>query len=117
MITNYRLSENKDVCFDKNGQWHLHRYKVECGNIHIDNRLLYPPNRSIPLLQVLIQINQLTGFLKAFQHKTEHYISTRPRNNIFYAAIIGFGENIGISEMGDISRNMESIKKCGTNCF
>lgn len=119
MVTNDRLSENKDIYFDKDGQWHLHRYKAEGDNIPIDNRLLYPPNRSIPLLQVLIQINQLTGFLEAFQHKTEHYIPTRPGNNIFYAAIIGFGENIGISEMGDISRNIakNTLETVATHYF
>ncbi len=118
-ITNDRLWENKDVYFDKDEQWHLHRYKAEGDKIPIDNSLLYPPNRSIPLVQVLIQINQLTGFLDAFQHKTEHYVPTRPGNNIFYAAIIGFGENIGIPEMGNISRNIakNTLETVATHYF
>ncbi len=105
-ITNQSLATNKAVYFDTKGQWHLHRYQAENRRTQLDNTLLYPPNRSISILQVLTQINQLTGFLDAFQHKTSHFTPARPNDNFFYAAIIGFGENIGIPEMAAISRNI-----------
>lgn len=101
--TNQNLPDNKSVHFDAQKQWHLERYRRQGGNIPIDNSLLYPPNRSIPVLQALTQINRLTGFLDAFQHKTIGYTPLRPNDNFFYAAIIGFGENIGIPEMAAIS--------------
>lgn len=105
-ITNQNLGTNKAIYFDTKEQWHLHRYKAEGNKIQLDNTLLYPPNRSISILQVLTQINQVTGFLNAFQHKTAHFTPTRPNDNFFFAAIIGFGENIGIPEMAAISRNI-----------
>lgn len=104
--TNQNLATNKDVYFDVQKQWHLHRYRAEIDKTPIDNSLLYPPNRSISILQVLTQINQVTGFLNAFQHKTAHFTPNRPNDNFFYATIIGFGENIGIPEMAAISRNI-----------
>ncbi len=105
-ITNQNLGTNKAIYFDTKEQWHLHRYKAEGNKIQLNNTLLYPPNRSISILQVLTQINQVTGFLNAFQHKTAHFTPTRPNDNFFFAAIIGFGENIGIPEMAAISRNI-----------
>lgn len=104
--TNQNLPDNKAVYFDTQKRWHMRHPRKESDNVPIDNSLLYPPNRSIPILQALIQINRLTGFLDAFQHKTIDYTPERPNDNFFYAAIIGFGENIGIPEMAAISKGI-----------
>lgn len=118
-IANQNLPDNKTIHFDTQGGWHLERYRRQVDESAIDNSLLYPPNRSIAILQALTQINQLTGFLDAFQHKTTDYTPPRPSDTFFYAAIIGFGENIGIPEMAAISKGVtkNTLETVATHYF
>ena len=55
---------------------------------------------------MLIQVDQLTHFLNAFTHKSFVAKPTRPAQRLLLAAIIGYGENIGIRKMALISKNI-----------
>lgn len=115
---NEGLGANPSVYFDKSGRWHLHRYRSK-GAKETDGVSLYPQGKVISVLEVLRQVNDLTGFLGAFQFKTLDYLPKRPEDRLFYAAIIGYGENIGIRKMGLISRNLspESLEAVATHYF
>ena len=47
------------------------------------------------------------------------YVPRRPDDRLFYAAIIGYGENIGIRKMGRISKDItvDSLESVATHYF
>ena len=62
-LTNETLAANDAVYFDKDGRWHLRRYKAKEGEeLQSGLALLYPQKKVISILEVLIQINKLTCF-------------------------------------------------------
>ena len=58
-----------------------------------------PASRVISLRDVLLQVEALTGFLGKFQHQGHPQKPTRPDTRLLLAALIGYGENIGIRKM------------------
>jgi len=111
---NYRLrlvnqhvdnGQNQQVYVDAEGQWHMHRYKPDENEVE-DPQNLYPQNRAVSLLEVLITIDRISGFTNAFQHKGIDYLPPRPADKLFFASIIGLGCNIGIPKMSMISKNI-----------
>ena len=117
--TNVRLTTNPQVFFDKAGDWHLHRYGADEEADLADGPILYPTNRVIALRDVLSQVHQLTGFLNAFTHQGFVYKPTRPDERLLLAAIIGYGENIGIRKMGLISKSISvnALETVATHYF
>jgi len=104
--TNKGMTTNAQVYFDAAGDWHMHRYRAVEPDGLSPSRLLYPTNRVISLREVLIQVDQLTHFLDAFTHKGFVAKPTRPAQRLLLAAVIGYGENIGIRKMALISKNI-----------
>ncbi len=106
--TNAGLARNAQVYFDAHGGWHLHRYRAEERDDNPAVHLLYPASRVISLRDVLLQIETLTGFLGRFRHQGLPHKPTRPDTPLLLAALIGYGENIGIRKMALISRRMSA---------
>ena len=106
--TNTGLARNSQVYFDAHGGWHLHRYRAEERDDNPAVQLLYPASRVISLRDVLLQVDTLTGFLGKFQHQGLPHKPTRPDTPLLLAALIGYGENIGIRKMALISRRMSA---------
>lgn len=73
----------------------------------------------ISLRDVLSQVNRLTGFLDAFTHQGFGYKPSRPDERLLLAAVIGYGENIGIRKMGLISKNipLNALETVATHYF
>ena len=118
-ITNEDIDTNEAVFFDKEGKWHLHRDKAMDNPVN-DNSNLYPQKKVISILEVLTQINKITGFLGALQYKgIDNHTPKRPTDQLLFAAILGFGENIGIRKMGLISKNINpgSLENVATHYF
>jgi TnpA family transposase len=104
--TNEGLPANPQVYFDTRGGWHLHRYRAEDEVDDGAVRLLYPTARVTALRDVLMQVDGLTGFLGKFRHKGFVQKPTLPDSRLLLAAIIGYGENIGIRKMALISKSI-----------
>lgn len=104
--TNRDLQTNPQVYFDAHGGWHLHRYRAQEGEEETATSLLYPASRVISLRDVLLQVERLTGFLSHFQHQAQPYKAARPDTRLLLAALIGYGENIGIRKMALISKDI-----------
>lgn len=62
-----------------------------------------PSSKSISVAEVLSVVNRLTGFLDSFEHWQGSHVKKQKPEKLFYAAIIGYGCNIGLSEMASIS--------------
>ncbi|MFD2572449.1 Tn3 family transposase [Spirosoma soli] len=106
--TNEGLVTNPQVFFDARGGWHLHRYQAQDDEADAAVGLLYPASRVIALRDVLLQVERLTGFLSKFQHQGFVHKPGRPDTRLLLAALIGYGENIGIRKMALISKNISS---------
>jgi hypothetical protein len=104
--TNDSLSANPQVFFDAHGGWHLHRYRAEESQEPSVTHLLYPASRVISLREVLLQVEQVTHFLETLQHQGFTQKPTRPDQRLLLAALIGYGENIGIRKMALISKSI-----------
>lgn len=105
-LTNEGLASNPQVFFDAHGGWHLHRYRAEDESSDGGVRLLYPTSRVISLRDVLTQVDALTDFSAKFVHQGFVQKPTRPDLRLLLAAVIGYGENIGIRKMALISRSI-----------
>jgi TnpA family transposase len=117
--TNEHLATNAQVYLDTRGGWHLHRYQAQDSLEDMGVRLLYPTARVISLRDVLSQVNRLTGFLGKFVHKGFGQKPTPPDERLLLAAIIGYGENIGIRKMGMISKSIsvQGLERVATQYF
>ena len=117
--TNGGMATNTQVFFDANGGWHLHRYRADEEQEPGVSRQLYPASRVISLRDVLLQVEGLTGFLSKFQHQGFAQKPTRPDIRLLLAAIIGYGENIGIRKMALVSKNISvhSLETVATHYF
>ena len=119
-VTNAGLTENVQVYFDAHGGWHLHRYRArETDDDPAAVGLLYPASRVISLREVLLQVDRLTGFLGRFRHQSFTHKPTRPDTQLLLAALIGYGENIGIRKMALISRSIpvHALETVATHYF
>lgn len=118
-LTNAGLADNPQVYFDARGGWHLHRYRAQESEEGAGVGLLYPASRVISLRDVLLQVEKLTGFLGKFRHQAQPQKPTRPETQLLLAALIGYGENIGIRKMALISRNisMSALETVATQYF
>ncbi len=57
----------------------------------------------VPILKILSDIDQVTGFSQSFKHHSIKNSKATPQANVFYAGIIGLGCNIGVPRMAQIS--------------
>lgn len=107
--TNANLKSNPYLTVDSYGNWQTHKLKddeLKKEEVQRLTRLLYPAERSIPILKVFSQLQKLTSFTSFFKHHSPINTPPKPSDEVFFAAIIGYGENIGIGPMDAISRNL-----------
>lgn len=106
--TNERIEsgENKKVYFDAGGDWHLMKDKSE--DDIVESESLYPQEYIIPLLEVLTTVQNATGFTSAFMHAGIDYLPKRPEEKLFFAAILGYGCNIGIRKFSFMSKGIRT---------
>ena len=67
---------------------------------------LFAARRYTSVLEVLYEVHQTVGFLDCFQHYNLKYKKQRPSPELFIAAIIGYGCNIGIRKVARISKGI-----------
>ncbi|GAB3742010.1 Tn3-like element ISSod9 family transposase [Spirosoma lituiforme] len=118
-LTNQHLNTNAQVYFDKAGDWHLHRYRGRESEQPPTQTNLYPTSRVISLRDVLLDVDELTDFLSAFEHQGFAHKPSRPDKSLLLAALFGYGENIGIRKMAMISKNIpiNSLETVATHYF
>lgn len=62
---------------------------------------IFPQGKYISLLEVLSTVNKQSGFLDVFEHWKTTHDRSRPADRTFFAAIIGYGCNIGLGKISD----------------
>jgi len=102
---NILRGDNRFITFRENGSFHLTTPKVE-EEVSLPISEFFPSKRYISLLEVLSTVNKSAHFLDAFEHWQVKYTRARPPESIFWAAIIGYGCNIGTHRIAKISRQI-----------
>jgi TnpA family transposase len=59
-----------------------------------------------PIADLLFEVNGTTNFMSCFQHRNIKNQKPRPNMDVFLAGLIGYGCNIGINKMAQISRGI-----------
>ena len=67
---------------------------------------LFADRRYTSVLEVLYEVHQTVGYLDCFQHYNLKYKKQRPPDELFIAAIIGYGCNVGIRKVARISKGI-----------
>lgn len=67
---------------------------------------LFADRRYTSVLEVLYEVHQTVGYLDCFQHYNLKYKKQRPSPELFIAAIIGYGCNVGIRKVARISKGI-----------
>lgn len=85
----------------------LHTPPVE--KVDIDSlSSLFSDRRYTSVLEVLYEVHQTVGYLDSFQHYNLKYQKQRPSTELFIAAIIGYGCNVGIRKVARISKGISA---------
>jgi len=102
---NILQGDNRFITFRENGSFYLTTPKVG-EEVSLPISEFFPRKRYISLLEVLSTVNKSAHFLDAFEHWQVKYTRDRPPESIFWAAIIGYGCNIGTNRIAKISRQI-----------
>ena len=103
-MTNQNILNNKNpyIKFKEDGSFVVKTPAVDkLETAKISN--LFEDNQYTPIIQVLLAINETTGFIDAFGHHAIKHNKPKPDDNIFFAGIIALGCNIGVRKMSRIS--------------
>lgn len=73
-----------------------------------DAKSIFPPENSVPLLEILNTINQRVGFTKAFTHWSSRSMAKKPSDMELFAVVIAYGCNIGLSNMAKNTTNINA---------
>lgn len=67
---------------------------------------LFAECKYVPILKILKDIQQVADYLSCFKHHSVKDKQILPDDNIFYAAILGIGCNIGINKIASVSKGI-----------
>jgi TnpA family transposase len=100
-----KLGKNTHIKFDSKEKMILNTPKIEKPNVQ-STSTLFTDRKHVSILQVLSEVNQVSDYLSCFTHQSVKDKKILPRKEVFYAAILGQGCNIGISKMANVSKGI-----------
>jgi len=71
-----------------------------------DLRDLYPSDRTFPIFEVFHTVNRYTGYTSDLHHRQDHNHQEVMPDIVNFAAMIGWGCNLGMSRMAQRSKNV-----------
>lgn len=91
----------------------LSRYKA-AENTNDDLIDLFPQDKYISIYEVLLTVNNLTNYLDSFESLGIKHLREVKDDKTIFAGIIGYGCNIGIHKLANLSRNISAHKLMNT---
>lgn len=106
-ITNKNISsgQNEHVKFDNKNKVIISTPKVDKPNLR-PLAIVFNKCKYVPILRVLHDIQKVTNYLGCLRHLSVKDKQALPDENMFYAAIISLGCNIGTNKMASVSRGI-----------
>lgn len=71
---------------------------------------LFTGQENISLTEILFDVSKITSFLEPFEHHNLKHTREKPKDNIFFAGIIGYGCNIGKNKIAKISKGINEYE-------
>lgn len=102
---NINSSANTYVKFDTKMRPIVNTPKVEKIETKATSSL-FTECKYVPILKILKDIQQIVDYLSCFKHHSVKDKQILPDDNIFYAAIVGIGCNIGINKISSVSKGI-----------
>jgi TnpA family transposase len=103
--TNLNIAQNDHLKFSRDGRPIVTTPKLE--EIESDKIIdILGRENFLPLIQVLSDIDDSSNFISCFHHYSRKGAKKQPPNELFFAAIIAIGCNIGVRKMGKISKGI-----------
>lgn len=102
---NILKGKNLHIKFDSKSRVVLHTPKVEKPDIQ-SVASLFTECKYVPILRVLTDVQQVVDYLSCLRHLSVKEKQVLPSPQVFYAAILGLGCNIGISKMANVSKGI-----------
>ncbi len=105
--TNRRLREgfNPLLTMREDGSFHVITPKQDETDAAPLSRF-FPDRKYVSLLEVLHTVQRATSFLDEFEHWQRTHHKRRPPEKTFFAGIIGYGCDIGLSKIAQISKQI-----------
>lgn len=104
---------NTQILEGKNPHFHLRedgKYHVKTPKADTDQRAnslsIFPNEKIIPINEVLATVDGLTNYLDNFKHYQPYYRKQRPAKNVFLAALMAYGCNLGVEKMAKVARSL-----------
>lgn len=106
-LTNKNIidGKNEHIKFDTKNKVVIATPKVEKPNMK-SIASLFSECKYTPILKVLNDVQQATDYLSCLRHLSVKNKQVLPNTQVFYAAILGLGCNIGISKIANVSRGI-----------
>ena len=103
---NLKSGENPYLTIRANGSFHVSTPKteeVECLSLGA----FFPDRKYISMLEMLATVDHAPHFLDEFEHWQIKYQRARPAKKTLFADIIGYGCDIGLRKLAQISRQID----------
>ena len=73
-----------------------------------DNRSMSElfPSEPYPILQILSDVNKVTNFVSCFEHYNVKHAKQKPKDEIFFGGIMGYGFDLGTNRIAKISKGL-----------
>jgi TnpA family transposase len=75
---------------------------------------LFTGHENIALTEILFDVNKITSFLEPFEHHNLKHTREKPKDNVFFAGITGYGCNIGKNKIAKISKGINEHELSNT---
>ncbi len=71
---------------------------------------LFTGQENISLINILSDVNKVISFIDSIDHYTIKYAKQKPKDNVFFAGLIGYGCNIGKNKIAKISTGINEYE-------
>lgn len=99
------INAGENLLVRKRADGHL-RFVTPTKVIPQDLRELYPKDRTFPIFEVFHTVNRYTDYTKDLHHRQDHHHQEVMPDVVNFAALIGWGCNLGMSRMAQRSKNV-----------
>jgi len=102
--TNKKILKNQNthINFKNSNSYNLVTPKTEEDNKPSVSEL-FTGQENISLINILSDVSKVTSFLDPIEHHNLKHTREKPKDNVFFAGIIGYGCNIGKNKIAKIS--------------
>ena len=102
---NERCEQNEYISFDSHGKWKLKTAEADFDSTKYIPNLL-GDRKSVPLYELLAEIDENTQFTDFFKHYLNRHANTAVQKKLLFATLISLGTNLGHTVLSKASKDI-----------